>query len=121
MRKTLILKLKRDNLIVDFLKSHRGKQSAVTMQDIADFLKDNGISLQVRTIDPIVKQISFDRCLPILHCAKGYYWASTQEEIRENINHFKNRIALMQTHITHLNNFVIKFGGGGLKLWKESR
>lgn len=93
-----------------FLREHRGKANAVTMQDIADFLRANGFALQVRSIDPIVDKITFERNLPVLHCAYGYFWANTQEEVLNNIAEFNNRIAKMQTRITHLLKFVMKAG-----------
>lgn len=108
MKKALVYK--RDSLIVGFLRVHRGKANAVTMQNIADFLKEKGFNIHVRSIDPIVDKITLELNLPVLHCAKGYFWANTQEEVLKNIAEYNNRIATMQTYITHLLKFVMKAG-----------
>lgn len=109
MRFNKLETFKRDNLLVKFLKEHKGKANVVGAREIAKFLEENGYKSKFRCINNIVKRVMNERNLPICSLnSKGYYWATSQEEIQECIDDLQSRICAMQERIKHLKNFMPK-------------
>lgn len=100
--------LKRDNLLVEFVKKHKGKDNCVSSKEIAEYLQENGYSLKSCSVNMVVRKLIFERCLPICSKnSKGYYWGMNRRDIETTISHLKSRIDELQNHIDILQNFII--------------
>ena len=100
--------LKRDNLIVEILKRHRGLNNVISTKQVSKELAENGYDLNVNTLPEKIKQIAFERNLPI--CAsntKGYYWASCRADLEHTIADLQGFYTALQEHIEHLQQFFI--------------
>lgn len=98
---------KRDNLLLEFIKAHKGKANFVTSKEVGKFLAENGY--KVLNVGTVITKIMYERNAPICFLnSKGYYWATSREEIEITIADMKSRIASLNEHIEHLNNFIIR-------------
>lgn len=105
---TQIETLKRDNLLVDFLFQHKGKDNIVSSKQICEFLNERGYHIKPECINAIIRRVMFERRLPICSLnSKGYFWATTKEEIQKTIDDLQGRIEEMQNRIEHLKSFII--------------
>lgn len=99
---------KRDNLLVDFLFEHKGIQNIVSAKAICEFLNERGYHASLGSIHQIIRRVMFERRLPICSVnSKGYYWATSKEEIQMSIDDLQGRIEEMQNRIEHLKSFII--------------
>ena len=97
---------KRDNLLLEFLKAHKGKANIVASKEISKFLEDNGY--KTSNVGSVISKIMYERNAPIcFYNGKGYYWAQTREEIETTIADMESRRASLQEHIDHLKSFII--------------
>lgn len=100
--------LKRDNLIVEILKKHRGLDNVISTKQVSKELADNGYELNFNTLPETIKRIAFERNLPICSSnTKGYYWASCRADLEHTIADLQSRIKALQEHIEHLQQFFI--------------
>lgn len=101
--------VKRDNLLVEYLLEHKGRENAVSRYDIAEYLTENGYKQKARTVHGIIERLIRERHLPICSInGKGYYWAKTKAYILASIDELQSRITAMQEHIEHLKNFIME-------------
>ena len=101
--------IKRDNLLVEYLLDHKGREKAVSRNDIAKYLTAHGYEQKASTVNLLMTKIIQKRHLPICSInAKGYYWAKSKVDILENIKEFQSRITAMQERIEHLKNFIME-------------
>ena len=99
---------KRDTLVLEFLKKHKGEENRVTSYDIQKFLSDNGYSIKRNNVGTLVNKIMYERNAPICYSnTKGYYWAKTRSEIEKTIADMVMRQKSLQEHIDHLKNFIV--------------
>lgn len=99
---------KRDNILIDYILEHKGKENALTKYDIAKYLTEKGFSTKPKTVHCIVSRLMFERHLPICSLnKKGYYWAKNKDDIIACIDNLKLRIDGLNEHIKHLENFII--------------
>ena len=104
----VIQSLKRDNLLVDILFQHKGKQNIISAKEITAILKENGYETMGNNIHNVIRKVMLERRLPICSVnSKGYFWATTKEEIQMNIDDLQGRIEEMQNRIEHLKSFII--------------
>ncbi len=100
---------KRDSLLLEFMKGHKGEENIVSSQEIQKFLSDNGYLVKRRNIGTVINRIMYERNAPICYAnSKGYYWARTRVEIEKTIYDMELRRASLQEHIVHLKNFIIE-------------
>lgn len=100
--------LKRDNLVLDFIRSHKGVMNCVSRNAIASFLSENGFEGSADSIHGIVLKLIRKRNVPICSVnTKGYYWAANQEEIKDSIADLRGRIEALQKRIDVLNTFIV--------------
>lgn len=105
---TQIQALKRDNLLVDFLCQHKGKDNIVSAKEICEFLNERGYRAKPDSINTIIRKVMFDRRLPICSAnSKGYFWATSKGEIQATVDGLQGRIEEMQKRIEHLQSFII--------------
>ena len=101
--------VKRDNLLVEYLLEHKGREKAVSRHDIAEYLTENGYEQKASTVHIIISSILKERHLPICSInGNGYYWAKTKADILASIDELQSRITAMQEHIEHLKNFIME-------------
>ncbi len=101
-------KVKRDNCIIAILKEHRGVNNAIPTKEIAKQLQSKGFKTNANTVTEIVKQIMYERNLPICSSnTKGYYWASCRADLEHTITDLQSRIKALQEHIEYLQQFFI--------------
>lgn len=99
---------KRDNLLVEFIREHKGRSQAVSSKEIAKYLSSKGYETTPWAVNTCVKHVMYDRHLPICFVnAKGYYWSVSKDEIQKTIADLSGRIEELQRHIDHLNSFII--------------
>lgn len=99
---------KRDNLLVDFLFEHKGIQNIVSAKAICEFLNERGYHAKPDSINAVIRRVMFERRLPICSVnSKGYFWATTKEEIQMTIDDLQGRIEETQNRIEHLQSFII--------------
>ena len=101
--------VKRDNLLVEYLLEHKGREKAVSRHDIAEYLTANGYEQKASTVHMLIASIIKERHLPICSTvAEGYFWAKSLAEIQAFIDHLHSRIDGLQEHIEHLKNFIME-------------
>jgi hypothetical protein len=100
--------IKRDNLFIDYILNHKGKENCVTRYEIAEYLTSNGFPTKPQTVHCIVNSLMFERHLPICSLnGKGYYWAKSKADIMACIDSLQQRVDSLNEHIKHLENFII--------------
>lgn len=101
--------VKRDNLLVEYLLEHKGRENSVSRYDIAEYLTANGYEQKSHTVHGLIERIINERHLPICSInGKGYYWAKTKADIMASIDELQSRITAMTEHIEHLKNFIME-------------
>lgn len=101
--------VKRDNLLVEYLLGHKGREKAVSRHDIAEYLTAIGYEQKAVTVHGIIERLIRERHLPICSInGKGYFWAKTKADILASIDELQSRITAMQEHIEHLKNFIME-------------
>lgn len=106
-KRNFVETIKSENVLVNFLLAHRGKENVVSSKEIARHLTENGFPIQVESANTKVKKVMMERHLPICHInGRGYYWASNKAELRESIGDLENRISAMRQYINHLKHFI---------------
>lgn len=99
--------LKRDNLIVDIIRSHIGEENAISCKEITKLLQENGYSTKNNTVHTIVSKIIRDRYLPICSLnGKGYYFPKNKQDIESAIAHLQSRVDEIQSRIGFLKQFL---------------
>ena len=96
----------RDNLIVQILKNHVGKDNAIKSKEISEILFKNGYELKHTGLRNYIEKIRKERRLPIWHNDKlGFYWFSTQQEVKEAILKVNSIIDTLQKTVELLKFF----------------
>lgn len=100
--------LKRDNLLVEFIFQHKGLRNVVSSKEICEFLNERGCYIKIDSVNVVVRRVMFERRLPICSAnSKGYFWATTKEEIQMTIDDLQGRVNEMTNRIEHLKSFII--------------
>ena len=103
-------RIKLDNLVVQLLFEHKGKEHAVSGKEIATLLRENSEKgYNYGSVTSFIRRIMIERRLPICHVNGmhgGYYWAKTKDELIESVKDLEGRIAPMQETIEHLQSFI---------------
>lgn len=99
---------KRDNMLVDLLRKHRGAGNIISGAEITEYLNAHGYPSDKASINMLIRRVMYERHLPICSLnAKGYFWASNKAEIQVTINDLQGRIEEMQNRISILKSFII--------------
>ena len=100
---------KRDNLLLDIIFQRKGKENIISAKEITTILNENGFKTKQDCIHQIVRRIILERRVPICSLNyKGYFWATTKDEIQMSVDHLQSRIAEMQKRIDVLKSFIIE-------------
>lgn len=101
--------LKRDNLVVDLIFKHKGRENSIPAKEIQKALMENGFKVNIINIGSLVNHIKFERHLPICFVnSKGYFWATKKEEIMLTIKDLEGRVNKMLEHADFLKSFIIE-------------
>ncbi len=99
---------RRDTIVFNYLREHKGEANKVTSYDIQALLMENGYSIKRNNVGSLVNKIMYERNAPICFSnKKGYYWATSREEIEKTIADMEKRRNSLQEHIDHLKGFMI--------------
>ena len=97
----------RDNLLVEFINQNKGRNNCVSSKSILQFLSDNGYKLSPTSLYPIIHKLMCDRNLPICYVSmRGYYIATSKEDIMPVIDDLQVRMSGFQRHVEHLIAFL---------------
>ena len=108
MRNKQVDLVKRDNLVVDTIFKHKGRENPISAIKLREILLDNGYKVNVINIGSLVNKIKFERKLPICFVnSKGYFWATNKQEIALTIKDLKGRALKMLEHAEFLQSFII--------------
>jgi hypothetical protein len=72
--------------ICAFLGEHQGRENAVSRQELCDRFSN----VDERTLRRTIKHLVTRHGHPIGSYSKGYFWATTPEEIREVIEYYRS-------------------------------
>lgn len=99
---------KRDTILFNWLREHKGEGNKVTAEEVQKFLMDNGYSVMRGNIGSLINKIMYERNAPICFSnTKGYYWATSRAELEKTIADLESRRNSLQEHIDHLKGFMI--------------
>ena len=97
----------RDNVLVDFLKQHKGRHNIVSSDTVVEFLNDAGFSLTRTSVTPTMRKLMYERNLPVCFVStEGYYWGETNEEFLGSIADIEKKIEGCRKHVEHLKQFI---------------
>ena len=97
----------RDNAIVRILREFKGKNNCIKAKELSARLSLIGYTETSSALRGILARIKKDRTLPICFCDDGYFWATSQSEIRETIDALEAKMRGLQEHIDHLKQFLV--------------
>ena len=99
---------KRDNLLLEFIRQHRGEANLVSSREVRSFLNEHGYQMARYSIGNVITRVMYERNAPICYSSsKGYYWAASRTEIEKTIADMKARQESLQEHIDHLRGFIV--------------
>ena len=99
----------RDNILVEFILEHKGRENVVSTDKIVEYLATKGYEMKPQTVRVTLAGLIMERHLPICSLnAHGYYWAKTKQDILDCIAHLQARMDSLQEHINHLKNFIME-------------
>lgn len=97
----------RDNCLVDIILQHKGKENAIGTQELVRALNESGYKVQADIVHGTIKKVVLERRLPI--CAlthKGYYWATSKQDLQSCIDELQDKINALQERIDLLKIFI---------------
>lgn len=97
--------MKRD--IIAVLVNHKGKDSAITVSEIANRISSQNFGYSCAPIRAIIREIIEDEKLAIGSCVKGYYLIETEEERHEVIDNLTSRVIGIRSRIDLLKRCTI--------------
>ena len=99
---------KRDTILFNWLREHKGEANKVTSLEVQMFLEDNGYKINKNNVGTLINKIMYERHAPICYSnSTGYYWATSREELEKTIADLDSRRKSLQEHIDHLKGFMI--------------
>ena len=98
---------KRDNLLVDIIFQHKGKENAIGTKELVLALSERGYKVSAEHIHGIVTKVVFERHLPICSASHiGYWWATSKQDIQVAIDELQDKISGLQERIDLLKSFI---------------
>ena len=98
---------KRDDLLVEFIMQHRGRNNCVSSKTICEFLGDRGYKTPPTSLYPMIHRLMYERNLPICYVSmKGYYLAVNEDDITTVIADLQTRMGGFQRHIEFLEKHI---------------
>ena len=98
---------RRDNLLVDIIFQHKGKENAIGTKQLVLALNDRGYKVSAEGIHGIITRVVFDRHLPICSLVRhGYYWGTSKRDIQVAVDELQDKINGLQERIDLLKSFI---------------
>lgn len=98
---------KRDNAVVDIIFSHKGIENAIGTKELVLALSERGFKERADFIHSIIQKIVYDRHIPICSAVhRGYYWASSKQDIMIAVDELQEKICGLQERIDLLKSFI---------------
>lgn len=57
--------LKKDNLLISFIKEHRGRENPASAKEIVQYMRNSGYSMSKTSVNPTLRKLMYERNLPI--------------------------------------------------------
>lgn len=89
------------------LLQHKGQANAIKCKSIKDILAKQDIIASPELTRFYINSLIMEENLPILSCEKGYFWASTQSELKEHINFLQSYVNGLNQKIDILSQYII--------------
>ena len=100
---------KRDNLIVNIIKSHVGIENAIKSTEIVKILSESGFESKSTSLHTVVSKIIEQRNLPIVSSSSfGYCWGDKRSDFEVAINELQCKVEELNNRIKHLRKFIIE-------------
>jgi predicted transcriptional regulator len=101
--------MERDNVLIDFLYTHKGAENRVSSNEIAEYLTAQGYPQKANSVHMLMTRLLMKKHVPIcsLNC-KGYYWAASKNDIKIAIADLESRINAIQEHADALKAFLFE-------------
>lgn len=97
----------RDNLLVDIIFQHKGKDNAIFMKQLATILTQKGYKTSVHSVNARVSKIVLERHLPICSLGYyGYYWGASKQDFKDAIDELQSKINGHQKRVDLLKSFI---------------
>lgn len=107
MRKKSKEAFEMDNLVVETIRSHIGKENAISGDELFKILNDNGYHITRKHIINIIKRVIEERYLPVCSLnGKGYYFPKCKDDIESAIAHLQLRVDGLNERINFLKQFI---------------
>ena len=98
---------KRDNLLVDMIFQHKGKENAIGTKELVLALSERGYKMKADRLHTVIKKITFERHIPICSVGhSGYYWATSKQDIQLAVADLQEKIIGLQERIDLLKSFI---------------
>ena len=99
---------KRDNELVDIIFQHKGIENAIGTKELVIALNERGWKVKIDGIHLNVSKVILERRLPICGVVgKGYYWATSKQDILSCVNELQSKIEALQTRCELLKSFYL--------------
>lgn len=93
-------------LIVKGFACHKGKDKVISSKEIVRKLKEKGYEVSGPRIRKIVNHIRANSIAPIVANAKGYWWSTSLQEIKDHIKSLRDRSGGIISAANGLLNYV---------------
>lgn len=100
---------KRDNILVDIIFQHKGKDNAIGTQELRRAMAYSGYTVSAEYVHSLVNKVVFERRIPICSVAQsGYYWATSKKDIQLAIDELQGKIGGLQERADLLKSFIFE-------------
>lgn len=100
---------KRDNVLVDIIFQHKGKENAIGTQELILAMNERGYKVSKDHLHGVVAKVTTERRLPICSAVhRGYWWATSKQDLQVAINELEDKIQALQERVDLLKSFVIE-------------
>ena len=100
---------RRDNLLVDIIFQHKGKDNAIGTQALRREMEKCGYEVSSERVHMLVNKVTYERHIPICSIGgHGYYWATSKKDIQLYVNELKAKIDGLQERVNLLESFILE-------------
>lgn len=101
--------LERDATLIKIIMEHRGGDNIVSGVELTRIMNEKGWKTKYRNFANLVSKIIRKYRVPICSLSgKGYFWATSKQEIQASIRNLQSQIDEMQNRINILKQFTIE-------------
>lgn len=93
-------------LILKGFSCHKGKERVISSKEIVRKLKEKGYDVSGPRIRKIVNHIRANSMAPIVANAKGYWWSTSIQEIKDHVKSLQDRSGGIVSAANGLMNYI---------------